>query len=212
MKEDLVDLARRCAERSDSPCWFRFHGRIERPLRRWVQLRLSQGGGPPSDAAVEDLVQEVFLRLVESRCRVLRRCRASTEAELMAYLREVCASVVTDRWRRQQAQKRVMPTDPKAQAQVGPRCEGSPDPREDPERKAMGHQLRERLCRQVEEVLAGPHARRDREIFELAVLGGWTSREIAAAPSSRLSVAGIDTVVSRVRRRLRQRGVEAPTR
>jgi hypothetical protein len=49
-------------------------------------------------------------------------------------------------------------------------------------------------------------------IARLALLEGWSSREIAARLGGRIGVAGIDTVIHRLRRSLAGRGIELPCR
>jgi DNA-directed RNA polymerase specialized sigma24 family protein len=79
-----------------------------------------------------------------------------------------------------------------------------------PESELLARESRRHLlgcCRAAHE---GEHLERDVEIFELAVLEGWTSREIATGYD--LKVSSIDSVVHRQRCRIEARGVAVPRR
>ncbi len=65
------------------------------------------------------------------------------------------------------------------------------------------------LCRQALGRRATPTTVR---IARLALLEGWSSREIAVGLAGRMGIAGIDSVIYRLRRNLARCGVELPRR
>ena len=66
------DLAKACARSADAAEWAEFVARCM-PLASLVALRVSRMWvSDPSPATVDDIVQEVFLKLCEQERRILR--------------------------------------------------------------------------------------------------------------------------------------------
>lgn len=150
----------------------------------------------------EEMLQEVYCRLFEHDRRALRRCRASCDGELLAYLKRICSSVVQDDERARRAQKRhavlleandeIVCRQPSAHQQL------------------RSLELRRRLREECRAASSPLSTSRDVWIFERAVVDGWRSREIARWVE--LREASIDAIVCRMRRRLEERGLHVPGR
>ncbi len=201
-----LELWRRCrraaaAALDDEGGWSLLLPRIEPYLRTVLRHRL-EGHGLLGREHVDEALQEVFCRLLDHDARALRRCRARTDGELLAYLKRICVSVVQDSDRALHAQKRR-----------GLRAELHEDMESD-ERHAVEHllvqELRARLLEECRAVASSASRPRDLWIFERAVLDGWSSREIAKWVG--LKQPSVDAVVCRLRQRLRQRGLHVPAR
>jgi len=167
----------------------------------------------PVPDLVDELVQEVWCRFLERDRRALRGCRRQNDGELLTYLRRVCRSVVVDQLRLRGTIKRGGA----AAFVTGTGEEGDDlleriaDPAWGPERRAAVREGRRRFLESCASLLADRPAR-DLEIFRLAVVDGWTSREIAERLDGELRPGSIDSVVHRQRRFLESRGVRVPTR
>lgn len=74
-------------------------------LREWVRAQLTKRGCPSAD--LDDLVQEVFRRVLLSRTRY----RGSTEGEFWAYLSGITRSVLGHEWRRRARRATPAPDD-----------------------------------------------------------------------------------------------------
>jgi DNA-directed RNA polymerase specialized sigma24 family protein len=206
-----ADLFRTCAAGNCDGAWRefvkRFHGRLVTAVRRAL-LRL---GAPGANAEkVEDLVQEVYCRLLSGGRRP-RSFRGESEAQLMSYLQRVAASVVVDARRVALAEKRggghrVAWADWRLGPAVGIGEASGPE-----DRLLAREQRRAFLavCRQALGRRATPTTVR---IACLALLEGWSSREIAAGLAGRMGIAGIDSVIYRLRRNLARRGIAVPRR
>lgn len=203
-----VELFHLCARSQDELAWEAFVDcfgpRIRQGVRRALR-RLAESCGPED---VEDLVQDVYYRLLERTRRGRSSFRGETEGQVKRYLQCVCDSAVQDLSRSRRAVKRRALMGALAPANV----ERIVDRSASPEVVCLRREIRDALVRSCGEVVSGPDRDRDLAIFELAVLDGWTSREIAEGCDFGLKAGSIDSVVSRQRRRLEQRGVAVPRR
>lgn len=206
-----ADLFRSCAAGNCDRAWREFVGRFHSRLVTAVRRALLRLGDPGANVdRVEDLVQEVYCRLLgDGRRR--QRFHGSSEAQLMTYLQRVAVSVVVDARREALAEKRwgghrVAWTEWRLAPAVGVAAGDGPE-----DRLLAGERRRAFLsiCRHA----LGRHAdTTTAKIARLALLEGWTSREIAAGLGGRMSVAGIDSIICRLRRNLAARGIALPRR
>ena len=209
-----ADLFRSCAAGNCERAWrefvARFHSRLVTAVRRAL---LRQGQQSPTGAhepGVEDLVQEVYCRLLGDGSRQ-RRFRGSSEGQLMTYLQRVVLSVVVDARREALAAKRrggqrLLWLDWRQAPATGAGEESGPE-----DRLLVGERRRAFLaiCRRALGRRANATTLR---IARQALLEGWTSREIAADLGGELGVAGIDSIIHRLRRNLAAQGIALPRR
>lgn len=194
--------------------WNEFVDRYARPLHAAVRRALTRVQRRADRELVEDLVQEVWCRLLEQGVRP-HRFRGRAHREVAGYLGRVAASVVVDRTRAACAVKR-------GGEQRTLRIEGGagdrrpldrlPDPAPSPEHRTLRRERRRLLvdrCRRL--AGSGGLGRRNARIAVLALVGGWTSREIAAAVGG-LAPSSVDSVIHRIKRRLATGGRPLPRR
>ena len=207
------DLFRVCAAGTCERSWrefvARFHSRLVIAVRRSL-LRL---GGPGAEAEpAEDLVQEVYCRLLGGGGSGRpRQFRGSSEAQLMSYLQRVAVSVVVDAHRATLAQKRAGGRLVVLEEWRLTPLSGFNDVIGPEDRLLAGERRRDflQICRRA----LGRNATAETlRIARLALLEGWTSREIAAVLGGGLSVAAVNTIIHRLRRKLVGHGVELPRR
>lgn len=207
-------LIRRCAESENEESWREFVGRFKRPIERGILRVLRASAQNLRGYEREDLAQDVFCRLLDHGRRRLRWCRGRTEDQIASYLCRVAETVTIDHLRSQAALKRrswtpgesvrdTMPGDPMARVE---------DPKPGPEQRAIRRELRQALAGHCREVVSDATGRRDLEIFRLAIVEGWSSREIAERVGEGLSASGVDSVICRLRRRLERHGLRVPRR
>jgi RNA polymerase sigma factor (sigma-70 family) len=208
----VVELFRICTAGSrDDRAWDEFVLRFQPRLRAGVSRVLRRLDQPATPDHVDDLVQDVYCRLLE---RGVGSFRGESEGEVLTYLQRICDSVVVDRLRGRAAAKRG------GRARLVDLGEGDAtlaevvaDGGTSPEGRCLHRELRGLLLDGCRRGLGdGPWRERNLAIFELAVLDGWTSREIAEGFDWGLKAGSIDSVVHRQRRKLKLRGLEAPPR
>ena len=194
------DLAKACAHSSDAVEWEEFLRRCA-PLASLVALRVSRlWMSSPSPATVDDIVQEVFLKLCERERRILRDFEPRGEDSFLGLLRIVSASVANDYFRRMYSKKRggKVVTTPLSEDAV-PLSPAGASQATQMRRSVLFSEL-DRMMRSAPEVIG----ERDRALFWLYYLQGLTAEEIARLPVAGLTAKGVESVLRRVTRWLRE--------
>ncbi len=201
-----ADLLRECGHRlTDIDLWDKFQKRFQRRIFLYLlrACRVSRGQQYEIREVVLDLAQEVYVRLVQNDGRILRSFRGQTDFAVKAFLARVATSVVADHFRYQAAEKRqaqVISIDHAREVVENSRIPGT-----DLDEKAIGAVLSwidiDRVLRSDED---RRHAARNFLIFKLHYVDGFTASELSGFPGFALSVSGVEAVLSRIRKRLRQ--------
>jgi DNA-directed RNA polymerase specialized sigma24 family protein len=200
-----ADLLRECGKRlTDIELWKKFQERFQGRIFLYV-LRATRSRHMQDNVSdtVTDLAQDVYLRLVQNDGRILRSFRGTTEFSVMAFLARISVSVVSDHNRRGTADKR------KAQLvsidEVREELETSQRDVADFDANSLAAIL---SWIDVERVLQEDpdqrNARRNLLIFKLHYIDGFTAAEIAGFPAFDLTVSGIETILARLRKRIRR--------
>jgi RNA polymerase sigma-70 factor (ECF subfamily) len=175
----------------DAAEWDEFVRRCA-PLASLVALRVSRlWVREPLPAAVDDIVQDTFLKLCEQDRRILREFEPRGEDSFFGLLRIVASSVANDYYRRQYSVKRggnvvmsVLLGDEGA-------VEGA---------HSSSAMLQEALYGQLDKKLRSASAigDRDRAIFWLYYRQGFTAEEIARLPAAGLTAKGVESALRRM--------------
>jgi RNA polymerase sigma-70 factor (ECF subfamily) len=194
------ELAKACAHSADAAEWKEFVSRCM-PLASLVALRVTRMWmSDPSPVTVDDIVQEVFLKLCEQERRILRDFEPRGEDSFFGLLRIVTGSVANDYFRRLYSVKRggkvvtmpLMDEDSAAPAE-------SARPAERIQHAALLSQLDEKL-RSAPDVVT----ERDRSLFWLYYRQGYTAEEIAKLSAVGLTAKGVESALRRVTAWLRE--------
>lgn len=193
-KAPVNELARACAHSADAMEWAEFLGQCA-PIAAIVATRIARiWKRDPVSSVVDDIVQEVFLKLCDQERRVLRDFRPRGENSFFALLRVIAASVANDYFRRQHSEKRggrvvtmVLDDEPSGAVPMG--AWGGADM----QRAVLFSELDQKL-----QAAPGSTAERDRTIFWLYYLQGLTAEEIADLPVSDLSAKGVESALRRI--------------
>ncbi len=188
------DLAKACAHSADAAEWQEFLRRclplaslaVARVARMWL--------GTSSPAVVDDIVQEVFLKLCEHERRILREFEPRGEDSFFGLLRIVAASVANDHFRRLYSAKRgknatAVPLIEEVTNLPALSNKGFAEMH----RSVLLDEL-DRKLRSAPEVIAD----RDRALFWLYYLQGLTAEEIAAFQPFGLTAKGVESALRRV--------------
>jgi RNA polymerase sigma-70 factor (ECF subfamily) len=190
------EIINACAESGSTAAWQAFVQHFRR-LIAGVALRSAARWGDYSPDAVDDLVQETFLKLCAERCRLLREFQEDHPDAIYGYIKVITANLVNDYYRAQRAGKRgggaAVEEITAIQCSGDPRREGSPFTIQ-----------REILLDQVEACVQrctqGESRERDQLVFRLYYRQGFTAKAISALPQVGLSVKGVESVILRVTR------------
>ena len=172
-KYAVNDLARICAASADAAEWELFL-RLSTPYASMTVARVCRiWMGQATASLVDDIVQEVFVKLCEQERKILREFEPRGEDSFFALLRVVAASVANDHFRRQHSAKRGGNV-----VTVSIEEEGAFSPGASP--AASIHQSV--LQAQLDQMLrSSPEAisERDRSLFWLYYQHGFTAEELA---------------------------------
>ncbi|HTA78071.1 MAG TPA: sigma-70 family RNA polymerase sigma factor [Terracidiphilus sp.] len=198
LRAPVNELARACAHSADTAEWGEFLGRCA-PVAALVAARVARiWQGTASSAVVDDIVQEVFVKLCEQERRILREFKPKGDDSFLALLRVITASVANDYFRRQYSEKRggkvvTMLLDEEPSSMVAAHND------QDAQRAVLFNELDRKL-----RSASGATAERDRALFWLYYLQGLTADEIASLPGSELSAKGVESALRRVTAWLRK--------
>ena len=192
-------LAKACACSADAADWEELV-RLCRPLATLVACRISrQWDSGTSSTVVDDIVQEIFVKLCDQKRRILREFEPRGEDSFLGLLRVVSGSVANDYFRRLRSEKRggKVVTTPLVEdgAQI-PVASGRQNA--EMQRSVLFSQL-DRKLRSAPEMIG----ERDRSFFWLYYRQGLTAEEIARLFPGGLTAKGVESALRRVVKWLR---------
>jgi RNA polymerase sigma-70 factor (ECF subfamily) len=187
-------LAKACSRSADATEWAEFV-RCCTPLASLVASRVSRlwlSNAAP--AAIDDIVQEVFLKLCEQERRILSSFEPRGEDSFLGLLSTVAASVANDYFRRVYSAKRGGKVVINALGDEGAQTPAaSAHASAQMERSALLAQLDQKLQSAPEMV-----SERDRAFFWLYYREGFTAEEIAGLPGAGLTAKGVESALRRI--------------
>ena len=193
-KLPVNELARACAHAADAAEWHELLRRCT-PVAAVTAARVARmWTGFAVASVVDDIVQDVFLKLCEQERRILREFRPQGEDSFLALLRVVTTSVANDYFRKRRSEKRggkvvtvAIEDDPNTTVV------SCPDAGPNMQRTVLFNEI-DRLLRSA----SGSVPERDRTIFWLYYLQGLTADEIAALPGTELTAKGVESALRRI--------------
>ena len=170
-----------------------------------VVFRTTQKWGESSPTTLDDLIQEIYLKLCADEYRLLRAYDPKHPDAIYGYLKVITANVVHDRFKALHSEKRggdqIVEELITLENRSGLEASGS--------RHAMEREI---LLREIDShlnaSLSGDTADRDRTIFWLYYRQGFTTKAIASLPAIGLTMKGVESTIFRITRMVRTRMVE----
>jgi RNA polymerase sigma-70 factor (ECF subfamily) len=207
----INDLAKACARSADAAEWAELVRRCA-PLVSLVALRVCRlWTNRTQPALIDDIVQEVFLKLCDQERRILREFEPRGEDSFLGLLRVVATSVGNDYFRRQSSMKRGGKV-------VTSSLNDDALPTHSVGARPAGHVQQAVLLSQLDQKLRsapGVMGERDRILFWLYYRQGFTAEEIAALPGAALTAKGVESALRRIaiwlRNQVEGAGLEAQT-
>jgi len=193
-------LVRACAEGNDSAAWSEFVSRFHRRISLSI-LRTAYRWSDLPQQTVDDLVQETYLKLCASKCRMLLEFASQHPDAIGGYVKTIATNVARDHFKSLYSKKR-------GSGEVSQIAEHG-DPQA-PLTAIGGQQAMEReiLLKQINKCLEwcsqGPDHERDCTIFWLYYLQGMSAKDIATLPTICLSAKGVESVIFRLTRMVRE--------
>jgi len=191
---DLAALLRRCLAGGENADWDRFI-RLSQPTVAAGVLRSISSSARVDRELADDLIQDTFLKLCADDFRVLRRFRGDDAVSLRVYLKTIAGTIATDHFRSQAALKKGSGKAPVSLDDLV-RQPGADDAR-------FAELEREILLERVERCLDSQQSR-DRRVFWLYHRQGMTPKTISALPGVGLASDGVETLVYRLTKNVRE--------
>ena len=195
------ELIRACAEGNDGAAWEEFVVRFQRPISLSIQRPARQWGKDPAQF-VDDLLQETYLKVCEDKCRLLLEfARGHSEEAVLGYIKTIAINVAHDHFKSLHSQKRGAGETDQLHAEFDPAaqggCFGGP--------QAMDREIfLKQVDDQLQDCAAGSNQERDCLIFWFYYLQGMSAKAIAALATITLTAKGVEAVIFRLTRCLRE--------
>jgi RNA polymerase sigma-70 factor (ECF subfamily) len=195
-----TELTSACAESNDGAAWEEFVARFQRPISLSI-LRTTYQWGKLAGQVVDDLLQETYLKLCTDKCRLLRDFAVQHPDSVLGYIKTIAVNVAHDHFKSLHSQKRGAGETDQLPEDIEPQAHsegfGGSDAME-----------REILLKQIDERLqgcaAGPNQERDCLIFWFYYLQGMSAKAIAALATIKLTAKGVEAVIFRLIRCVRE--------
>jgi RNA polymerase sigma factor (sigma-70 family) len=214
----LHNLLSLCLSSPDELLWTEFIRRAQ-PVIAGVVVKTLRRWSRPTPTLVDDLVQETFLKLFAGNARALRRFVCHHENALYGFLKVVASNTVKDHYRCSCSQKHGNGREDKSldQELADARLLGDHRIGRIPWTTAPSrlHSLERRiLISEIDAYLKNrasePSFLRDYTVFWLYYREGLTAKAIADIPSIDLTVKGVESMLLRLTRLVRQRLRQRP--
>jgi RNA polymerase sigma-70 factor (ECF subfamily) len=196
-----VELIRTCAESDDSAAWEEFVARFQRPINLSLQRTACQWGKNPAQF-VDDLLQETYLKLCADKCRLLLEfAQQHSDEAVLGYIKTIAINVAHDHFKSLHSQKRGAGETDQLLEEFDPAARsGSFGGPEAMDRGVFLQQVHE----QLQNCAAGSNQERDCLIFWFYYLQGMTAKAIAALATIKLTAKGVEAVIFRLTRCVRE--------
>jgi RNA polymerase sigma-70 factor (ECF subfamily) len=195
------ELMHACLSNGDELAWAEFIRRFQ-PLIASVVLRLARRWGEASPSLIDDLVQETYLKLCAERLQVLESFKPAHRDAVYGYIKVFTTNLVHDHFKASHTQKRSLgiATTSIGAAETTGVLEATVS--------ASGVE-RAVLIQEVDgclqKITRGQNSRRDCRIFWLYYRVGLPARAIAALPGIGLSTKGVESILLRLTKQVRER-------
>lgn len=191
------ELLERCLAGSEEEAWKEFVRRYH-PVIAANAIRIARQYSFDTAAMIEDLVQDVYLRLCDGDCKVLREFRCDRAEAIYSFLKVVTANLARDRCEAMLTMKRGSGKVVSLSSDRQPLPAGS-----EFTNQVENHLFLRRVEDALTQVAAGSSGSRARTIFWLYYRQGFTAREIAAVRAFELSPKGVESLLQRLVRDVR---------
>lgn len=189
-----------CLQGGDHEAWAEFIRRFN-PLITAIAARAARKWGVTSRPVLDELVQDVYLKLCAERATLLKRFDPGCPGSIYSYLKVFTSNTVHDHFRSLRTKKRGGQITTTLTAEIESVVESN-SPLSSPRAIEISILFREidTLLRRME---TGPTGDRDRRIFWLYYRVGLTSAAISQTAGVGLNTKGVESTILRLTRRVR---------
>ena len=190
-----------CAHQGDAAAWGEFLRRFQPVIARSV-IRVVNRYTAPSTSLVDDLVQETYLKICANDCRLLKTFTPQQPESTFAYLKVVAASVAYDHFKTRHAAKRAPEANSESVANEATHSITTENPSGSLTQIERGV-LIDQIDRKLGALVSAEELQRARLVFWLYYRTGFTASAIASLPALRLTTKGVESLLLRLTRLVR---------
>src|SRR5579864_7550652 len=188
----IRELLQLCLSTDSEEHWREFVRRTQ-PLIASVLINTLRRWREPAPSLVDDLIQDTYVKLFANDRKALRSIKNEYENTIFGYLKVVASNVVRDHFRQ-----------PENKAdEVEPSDSVLPVPSDGNDRLEFAH-LKDKVEALLERLSSSETYERDAAIFWCFYEQGYTAKEISLLPNIGLTVKGVEAVLLRLARFLRE--------
>jgi RNA polymerase sigma factor (sigma-70 family) len=209
-----TNLVKLCAETPrNEQAWREFYSRFDNHIRLMLLRECRQKHFSKDKSQFEeifaDLVQDVYMKLVQKNCKALREYKASTENSIYTYLTVIARNAVRGYLTKESAKKR-----PTNLASLDAPLASSPDDGElrlidiiqstdpGPDANLDAESQKQEIENLLDKVLTGKSKARDKLIFKLYWFEKLSPEQISAHCGIQLSPKRVINILSGIKKRL----------
>lgn len=195
-----TELFATCARGADAACWQEFINRFNPVIARSV-LRVAIRHGSTQKPVIEDLVQETYLKICAEQCKLIRSFTPQSADSAFGFLKVVAANVAQDFFKGRLARKRAPESGAQSvEASTPAKAEAPDNCLTETERGVLIDQIDRRL----KTALPREELQRSRTVFWLYYRSGLTASAIASLPSVGLTAKGVESLLFRLTKLVRE--------
>ncbi|MBI4854737.1 MAG: sigma-70 family RNA polymerase sigma factor [Acidobacteria bacterium] len=211
-----LELVKLCTTTDNEYLWDEFYKRFSKYIKLYVRkawkIRSSSTNvdSPNVKEILRDLAQDVYVKLLESNRQALRSFSGENEISFLAYLAKISTNTVSEYFRRQLAEKRRGQEMSVEELLDDELCEllGSRALTYDylsinGEDLCFNQIASQQVSKLIEDSLTGSNSKRDFLVFKLAIVEGLTSRQIVETEKLEIKSTSIESIVRRVKDKVR---------
>jgi len=193
VETSIRDLLQLCLSSDEQEQWREFVRRTQ-PLIASVIINTVRRWKTPAPSLVDDLIQDTYVKLFANDKKALRAIKNEYENTIFGYLKVIASNIVRDHFRQ--------PVNKADEIELSDAA--LPPGPQDRERLEFLHK-KEQIKGILETLSASETYHRDVAIFWLFYEQGYTAKEISLLPGFGLTVKGVEAVLFRLTRYVRER-------
>jgi RNA polymerase sigma-70 factor (ECF subfamily) len=196
-----TELFSTCARGADAPCWQEFINRFNPVIVRSV-LRVTIRHGSSEKFLIDDLVQETYLKICADEYKLLRTFIPQGPESAFGFLKVVATNVAQDFFKGRLARKRAPESG--AQSVETASVPATAESRDNHLIQTERAVLIDQIDRSLKTALPREELQRSRTVFWLYYRSGLTATAIASLPTVGLTTKGVESLLFRLTRVVRE--------
>lgn len=195
----FIPIINRCINSTNADDWLNFYNQFDKYIRRYIRNYFIKQRLVFNYNLLEDMVQEVYLKLLMEDKKALRAFVGSTDNSFLSYLSKIAQTIAGLYLRWHRASKRTATEISLQDAHV----DDCIHPKNESHTQIEAQILQFEINKLMTKLFSGNNKDRDQQIFNL-YLEGFTSNEIAQIKTLQMKPSTVETTLRRTKHRLQE--------